>query len=201
MSGKLLALDFSTSITGWATFDIKTKKLLDYGHLVASNKGLSKLFYPQKPLERIRRLVILINELINNLEDLQVIAIEEVCHHKARLTGKVLSGAHFLLLDKMSTESLYKVDYIDVSGSFGWRPVLSIRLTAKDKADNKLIKAQNKKRKAKKEKLLPVIGWKHLSCRYVNRNYGLKLNCDINKKDGDIADSICIGECWLKLNT
>lgn len=91
---------------------------------------------------------------------------------------------------------------MDSNGKRGWRPTLAIKLDDQDKEYNKQAREFNTKHKKaiksgdKIEK--EIIGWKHLSIRYVNKR--LKMNLEVDKDgDPDIADAICLGFAYLKI--
>jgi hypothetical protein len=188
----LLSLDLSTTKTGWSKIDLNSRALADYGDIVPRVKNPTKNKIPRYgyPIIQLIKILDICDQILELITpEVEIIIIEEVCKHRARLTGKVLDGLHFILLDKMSLESIKKVKFIDVSD---WRQKLGLRLSEEDKKINKDIRKFNKTASKKEQK--KVINWKTLSCRYVNARYGLNLE---EKKDSDKADSICIGTAYI----
>lgn len=198
MNNRIVVLDFSTTCTGYAYFDIKTKALLNYGAIRSSTKGLSKVTYPEKPLMVMRDMVDKINELIlNDLPLPKAIVVEEIAGSASRMSQKVLDMAHGILMDRFKDLQLIDlVDYYDVTGVNGWRKHLDMRLNDADKLANKEARKLNKTL-AKGTTKLPIIGWKHLACRHANHRFGLNLDVEVDKYDGDRADAICIGDAYL----
>lgn len=196
---KLLSLDMSLSNTGYAISDIDSEKLLCYGELSPSKKGISKLAYPKSQIVRTRDLVMQILKLIAEHPEIEVIAVEEVNRGISRIGQKILCSLHGVLLDRMSEEQVDKVKYISSDGSDGWRSKngLKLQLSELDRIQNKEIRKLN--RRVKKGKKLPVIDIKQLACNYVNEKHGLKLDVKTRKKDSDIADAIGLNDFALRL--
>lgn len=189
----LLCLDLSTTSTGYALFDLNTKKLLTYGFLKPISKGLSKLKYPKQQIFKIRNLVYKILDLLETHKP-DIILIEEINRHKSRLSGKTLDMLHGLLLDAITEPELDRVIYIDSDGLVGWRTKLRLVLDNQDKVLNKERRILNKKTK----KQHPIINKKHLACRYVNKALNLNFDVDLNPNDNDIVDAIGMGLAFLK---
>lgn len=186
---KILSLDLSTTNTGWCILDSKTKKIISLGNIKPlvknpSKRGIKTYQYPTIQLLKMRDIAERLKRLV--AEDIDVVVVEEVCRHKARLTGKVLDGLHFIFLDRLSQEQLTKIKYVDVSW---WRQKLGIRLSEYDKEQNKEIRRLNKK--VRKEHQKKPIDWKDLSQRYVKKRFA------IDAEDADIADSICVGISYI----
>lgn len=198
---KLLCLDLSTSCTGWASFD--GSKLKASGMIKPKVKGISALKYPEGAYYRILDLADKIKNLIAE-HDPDEIIIEEVNRGVNRISQKSLDALHFFVLDRLALvdkDLLKKMTYIDSNGKKGWRPTLGIKLDDQDKEYNKAARefnAKNKKAiKAGEKTEKEIIGWKHLSIRYVNKR--LKMSLDINTSgDADIADAICLGFAHMK---
>jgi hypothetical protein len=201
---KLLCLDLSTTCTGWAVFDLDTKKLLDYGAIKPVKKGMSKLDYPTKQLRVMQNITSQIMSLIYRLDgfsmdnpknEIKMILIEEVNLHKSRMTGKTLDGMHWILLEALANDNdlnyISRVRYRDSDGETGWRKRLDLKLTENDKKLNAERKKMNKKLKGKDQ--LPIINKKHLAARYVNSKLGLGFDVDQNATDNDIVDAIGLG--------
>lgn len=197
MDKTVLSLDLSTTSTGWAFFKKDTEELLDYGLIKPSNKGLAKLRYPEKQLRKMNDLSEKIVNLIVNLKP-SLIVIEEIAGSKQRLGQKTLDGFHYILVSHF--DGVYNFDnvhYFDVTGGDGWRSTyLQLRLDDADKLANKEAKKLNKTLSGKQK--LPVIGPKHLACRYANRIFGTDLNVDLRGSDADKADAICMGHAFIK---
>jgi len=185
MSDKLITLDLSTKSTGYAIFDLDTGALITYGLLKPTVKGLSALSYPQGSLKRIVSICSQITTLLEENPDIKQIAIEEVNQHRSRIGGKTLDGLHFVLLEKIQ-DKLPIITFRDSDGAVGWRRELGLRLSDEDKAFNKEMRAQGKKKE--------VLGPKHLACRFVKENYGLDFD---PIKENDLADAICLGHLMV----
>lgn len=188
---KVLALDLSTSSTGYAIFE--AGELQAYGNFKASSAGLSKLCKLQQTLKKMERIAGNIDELVatNNPD---VIVIEEIAGSKNRISQKTLDGFHWIVL-KTLEHSIDKIVFYDVSGTNGWRRHLQLRLSDADKAQNKEARTLNKKL-AKGTKKLPIINFKHLACRHVNRKFGTAFDVDENTTDSDICDAIAMGDAY-----
>lgn len=194
----LLALDLSTTCTGWAVFDIETRKLIRYGSIKPSTRyndiHVTKYKYPQQQLLKMINLSEQIRELIH-LNQPTKIVIEEIAGSKQRLGQKVLDGLHWIVL-YLNQEIIPIVSFYDVSGLSGWRTDLKLRLNEADKINNKENKKTNKKL-GKGVSKLPIVDWKTLACRHVNSKYGLNLNPEVNQSDSDVGDAISIGDAYL----
>lgn len=192
----LMSIDLSTTSTGIAYFDETSKKLLSYKIICPSTKGLSKLKYPEKQL---LKMVDLSKSICNEIKTFKpsTIVIEEIAGSRSRMTQKVLDGAHFILLYHMyGLFPFDKLYYYDVTGIDGWRHHLELRLSEADKLANKEAKKLNKKLPSRQK--IPIIGPKHLACRYCNSKFNLSLDVDKNKKDADLADAIAMGSSFLE---
>ena len=193
---KLLALDMSTKCTGWATFNLDTGELLEYGLIKPKVPGISKLKYPMKALYNMLDMAQKLAELVDEHQP-EKIVIEEVNRGINRIAQKSLDALHFVFLERLVEgypEGLEKLLYVDSNGLNGWRGKLGLRLSKEDKAINKKIRANNKKQK----KNDAVINWKTLSVRYVNEHFKVGLRTDNDPKtDGDIGDAICIGYSYF----
>lgn len=192
--GILLSLDLSTTCTGWSIFDIETSKLISYGILKPSTKGLSKLVYPKQQLTKMIDLSMQIRSVIENFKPTRIV-IEEIAGSKQRLGQKVLDGLHWVLLMHIP-EYIDIIEYYDVTGPNGWRNHLNLRLTEADKLANKEAKKLNKDLPSTMK--LPEYNAKDLACRYVNGKYGLALNPQVNQYDADVGDSVSIGSAYLQ---
>jgi len=183
---KLLALDLSTKSTGYAIFDLKTKKLLEYGNIKPKSfKGISKFKYPAAAYYRIVSIADQVNDLVLEVEPSEII-IEEINRGISRLGQKSLDALHFFVLDYLNvidSKWLEKVKYKDSNGKTGWRGDLGLKLSKEDKEHNK----KAKKNKAKK------VDWKKLAERYVNAKFNTKFDVWKNTSDADVVDAICIG--------
>jgi hypothetical protein len=193
--GKLLALDLSTTASGFALFDIETKALIHHGFLRPQKCGMKGVGYPLIQLKKMQSLAEQIQKLIDSIPDLKVIAIEEINRGVGRLSQKVLDGFHFILMDRIE-HKISLVHYKDSDGRTGWRTELGLHLTETDKALNKKRRALNAKL-SKGTKKLPIVNRKHLACKFVNKHYLLALDCDVRETDGDEADAIGLGHSCL----
>jgi hypothetical protein len=195
----LLALDLSTTATGFAFFDIETGELLEKGVIKITDSKFKGLTYPEKQLQKMKAYSYEIMDIVNlkliEGHSLKII-IEEVNRHKSRMTGKTLDGLHWILLNEMLEDTIKTVSYVDSDGLTGWRTTLGLFLTETDKLVNKDHRAKNKKR-PKGSKKLPIITKKDLACRFANKHYNLDLDCVKKSTDGDIADAIGLGASFL----
>lgn len=197
---KLLALDLSTACTGFAVFDLVSKKLGDCGYIKPNEKGISKLKYPRNALEKILRMIPDIMVLVSRYNPEELV-IEEVNRGISRIGQKSLDALHFFLLSALREarpDLLNTLTYIDSNGRKGWRTSLGMALSAEDKTHNAFARKHNKKKGVDK---LPIINWKHLAARFVNERYDLSLDVDKRVSDGDIADAICLGTVHLSKKT
>lgn len=193
---KLLALDLSTTSTGYAVFNLETKGLVDYGLIVPKIPGIHKLRYPKAALLRIIDVSKKVADLVAEINPDQIV-IEEVNRGVNRISQKSLDALHFLILYFLKLKDdfiLDKVCYIDSNGKCGWRGVLDLKLTEMDKIRN------GEARKAKKKsKLKPVVvTWKHLASRYVKAAYDLDFDVDKEEGNADLVDAICLGTAYFK---
>lgn len=190
----LLSLDYSTTCTGYAIFDLNNNELKSYGIIKPKVKNASKLKYPLRQLLICRSIAGQLYDLIKKTDPVCIV-MEEVNRHKSRLSGKTLDGGHYLFYDKIQ-DYLDKLVMMDSDGYDGWRTRLGLRLDASDKLKNKERKKLNKKIK-KGTKKLPIINKKHLACRYINKQFNLNFDIDKNKFDNDITDAIGLGWAWI----
>lgn len=189
----LLSLDLSTTCTGWSIFEVETKKLVEYGILKPSPKGLSKMHYPLQQLTKMIDLSHKIKSVIENFKP-SLIVIEEIAGSKQRLGQKVLDGLHWIVLYHIQ-DLIPTVSYYDVTGMNGWRTNLGLRLSEQDKINNKEAKKLNKNLKPGQR--LPVYDAKDLAARYANKRFGLTLDPQASQYDADIADSVSMGAAFL----
>lgn len=196
MGRLLLALDLSTTATGYAIFDIETKHLLKYGHIKVKSTGLRGTQYPLQQLIRMQDMAAQIKtSYIDAFPELEMIVIEEINRGISRLGQKTLDGLHWILLDRIESK-MKLIKYKDSDGATGWRNDLGLFLTDQDKQRNKEVRDLNKKM-GRGHKKIPVITKKHLACRFVNKAYGLNLDCDLRPTDADTADAIGLGHSIL----
>jgi hypothetical protein len=193
---KLMTIDLSTTITGWAMFDMDAKQLLGFGIIKPSKKGLAKFSYPRKQLAIMRDLASQIEALII-CERPEHLVVEEINYGTSRLGQKTLDGAHWIFLDRLMESDLIKVRYKDSDGPDGWRTRLGLRLSDMDKKLNAERKKINKK-KARGTPDLPIINKKHLAARHVNEVLGLNFDVDANTGDADRVDAIGLGLAIIK---
>jgi Holliday junction resolvasome RuvABC endonuclease subunit len=192
MSKLLLAIDLSTAATGFALFDIKTRKLLQQG--VIKGKSFKDTSTHRATLRKTEYMATEVLTLIENLKPTHIV-IEEISGGGNRISQKTLDIQHGVLW-KYIERFLDLVRYMDVTGLHGWRTFLGLKQSEQDKLHNKIAKKTNKL--VGRGQKLPIIGTKHLSCRYVNANYNLNLDPDQNETDGDIADAIGLGSAYLQ---
>lgn len=189
-----LALDLSTSSTGWALFDAITGTPIAYGALVPPNlpKKLATL-----PSAKLGRMVTLAREVgaLARLHNPSRIVIEEIAGSKNRLTQKVLDGFHYLVMLELGPW-LDSAHFYDVSGVDGWRTHLKLKLTEADKLNNKSAKKLNPR--LPRGQKLPEITPKHLAAREVLRCLGISLDVDGNPSDNDIADALAMGFAYFR---
>jgi len=190
MSNRLMAIDLSTTATGFALFDLDSRQLIDFGAIKPDKKGMSKLNYPKKQLYIMRNLAEKLVWLIK-AKGPRIILIEEVNRHKSRTSGKTLDGMHYILLQYLPDEFLTLVRYRDSDGPTGWRTKLNLRLSENDKKANAEHKKLNKKLKPKDQ--LVIINKKHLAARYVNAALGTKFDVDADPYTNDVVDAIGLG--------
>lgn len=183
---KILALDLATT-TGWALFDLKSKRLLKYGAISVENSDeIQKASpYPYNYIALAKFMAEQLVDFIKNnfdIEDLDAIYIEETNGSKYVFSQKKLEFYHAFSLDLLITKVGTDIRYIRSSA---WRKTIGLRMTKEDKKHNALVS----KKKAKGR-----ITQKHLSVRMVNELYSLSLK----QKDDDIADAICLGRAALE---
>lgn len=195
-SNYLLSLDLSTTCTGWAIYEISSKRLISYGIIKSTAKKINKLTYPEKQLLKIQNISIQIVELVLQWKPCMII-IEEINRHKSRMSGKTLDMLHGVLLYMFVDHNLIdRVLFFDSDGAIGWRTKLRLLMSAEDRLKNKERKKLNKKI-AKGTKKLPIINKKHLACRYVNKRFGTNFDVDLNATDNDTVDAIGLGISFL----
>lgn len=190
----LLSLDLSTTCTGWSVFNIEEHKLITYGTLKPSTKGISKMIYPKQQLTKMIDLSFQVRSLIENYKP-NFIVIEEIAGSKQRLGQKVLDGLHWIVLMHIQ-EYIDIITYYDVTGSEGWRTHLGLKLTEEDKLRNKEAKKMNPDLAPASR--LPIYDAKDLACRYANQKFGLALDPQSNQYDNDVGDSVSMGSAWIQ---
>lgn len=184
---KLLSLDLSTISSGWAVFDLETEKLLEYGVVKPSVKGISKLRYPVAAYHRIVHIAEQIFEIVLEHEPTEII-IEEVNKGKSRITQKSLDALHFFVLDYLcfiDPEWLPRVHWVDSNGPRGWRTAFGMKAA--------LIPKEERKGRSRSEV------WKKLAENYVNAKYGTKFDVWGDKSHSDICDSISVGSYFFEI--
>lgn len=196
----LLSLDISTSCTGFAVFATDTGKLLRSGRIKPQVPGLHKLRYPKAALMTILDMASKIKCLVDQVKPSRVV-IEEVNRGISRLGQKSLDACHFFVLFEMHNLDptyLDRLVYIDSNGKKGWRGILGLKLSDQDKQVNAELREKNRKRR--KSQKAPLIDWKILAQRWVNKKHRTSYNVWENPGDNDECDAICVGEAWLILN-
>lgn len=174
---------------------MEDQTLTTYGTIKPSTKGIAALTYPKQQLTKMIDLSFKIRTLIENYKPTHIV-IEEITGSRQRLGQKVLDGLHWVLLMHIQ-EFIDIITYYDVGGSQGWRPALGLKLSDSDKLANKEAKKLNPTLGRGVSKL-PIYGWKDLSCRYANSRFGLALDPQQNDSDGDIGDSVSMGDSFMK---
>lgn len=190
----LLSLDLSTTCTGWSVFDIDSHKLITYGTLKPSTKGLSKMVYPKQQLTKMIDLAFKVRNLIENYKPTHIV-IEEIAGSKQRIGQKVLDGLHWIVLMHIQ-EYLDIITYYDVTGHDGWRTNLNLKLSESDKLANKEAKKMNPDLDPSSR--LPIYDAKDLACRYANEKFGLTLDPQTNQYDADVGDSVSMGSAYIR---
>lgn len=194
----VLALDMSTSSTGYALFDRETKTLIKSGRMKPKVAGIHKHKYPKAALFVILDMAKRIADLITETKP-DWIVIEEVNRGINRIGQKSLDALHFFVLSHMyalADASIYldRVSYIDSNGKKGWRGMLGLKLSDQDKQVNAEIRLHNRKKSTKKK--APLIDWKVLAQRYVNTKFKTSFNVWENPGDNDECDAIALGDAW-----
>jgi len=178
---KTLALDLSTSSTGWAIFE--DRKLMDHGTFRPIFKGITTLKYPEKQFRKIESLSAQIRDLIT-AQNPDKIVIEEVNRGINRIGQKSLDALHFMVIDRIMVidDTLIKrIKYTDSNGRVGWRGKLGLTIAKKY--------PKIKGRSAK---------WKKVAEEFVNKKFNKKFDVIKNKTQADEVDAICVG--WASLN-
>lgn len=196
----LLALDLSTSCTGWSAFDVKTKELIACGRLKGTEAGMSKMTYPEKPLKKMKLMSKAIHDVVYCFQP-RIIFIEEVNLGKNRHSQKTLDGLHWFVVDMLLSQfPEVPMRFMDSDGREGWRGALEHRLSDADKEYNKQIRDFNKK--VKKDQQKEVLTKKHVTARWVNKTFKKTFDIDKNATDNDVTDAIGLGfAATLTLNS
>lgn len=192
----ILGLDLSTSCTGYALFAAGSKALVAYGNLKPKVPGKSKMSKLDRTLETMLDLASQIQQLVVQYNPRRIV-IEEITGSKNRLGQKTLDGYHWIVLFTLRT-LLDKIVFYDVTGTDGWRQHLRLVLSDSDKEHNKEARRLNKTM-AKSHKEIPIIGPKHLACRFVNARYNKTFDVDVSKTDADMADAIAMTHAFVTL--
>lgn len=193
-----LVLDISTSSTGYAIYDRKSKQLMKSGRLKLKHRsGSHKWKYPKAALFAVLDMS---NDIGSLIEDVQPnwIVIEEVNRGINRIGQKSLDACHFFVLSLMNLYDptyLDRLTYVDSNGKKGWRGMLGLKLSEQDKQVNAEIRLHNRKRK--KSQKAPVIDWKVLAQRYVNTKFKTQFNVWENAGDDDEVDAIALGDAFV----
>lgn len=198
---KLLALDFSTTSTGYALFDIKTKALLSYGLIQPRKVKKSQILCGLKGVvDKLEGLAADIRALVDSEKPARIV-IEEINKGVSRHSQKTLDMGHGFML-KALYPYLGIVTFMDSDGKKGWRGPkhLNLVLTEEDKASNKRNKLLNKSiPKRSKNPKHPIYTKKDLCQRYVNKKYGLNFDVQAKESDSDICDAIGLGDVMVNL--
>jgi hypothetical protein len=170
--------------------------------------------YPWSYVHASKEAAKTLTELIFRLKP-DVVVIEETNLGKQRYDQKLLEYLHnalLILIGKYHTEGVLTCPVFYLSCS-EWRHALGLKMSNEDKRNNKLLKkardlattvtktadgtaeVQSRTTIHAAKKALGVkgkIGWKHLSVRYANEHFGLKLK----QKENDEADAICLASAF-----
>ncbi len=193
----LLSLDLSTSCTGFAVFDLDSKKLLRSGRLKPKVPGIHKLKYPKAALLTIVDMTLQVGNLVADVKP-QHLVIEEVNRGINRIGQKSLDAVHFFVLHhllKTFPDLLDNMTYVDSNGKKGWRKLLGLQLSDKDKQVNAEIRLYN--RRVKKSQKAPLIDYKVLAQRWVNATFKTTFNVWETVGDNDEVDAIALGAAYL----
>jgi len=185
----ILALDLSTHI-GWAY--IAQGRLVSSGELHVPSPKTDKKNpqndpgYPETFNACALHAASLIEGLLEKLPPLTNVVIENtVSGSKSRHDQRILEWIHLRVFEVVKQKvGLDRVKYMDPSE---WRSAIAMRMTKEDKKKNQDVKAGKAKGK---------ITSKHLSVRYANENFGLKLL----QKENNQADAICLGMGFWEKN-
>lgn len=176
---KILALDISSK-TGWAIFD--NNKLVEYGlirveliNFNVNNDPNKQPEYPYNLLKAADEMAAHLGNLID-IHNPDEIVIENTVKGRNRHTQRLLEWLHKSMLEQLISHKR-TFTYLDPSE---WRGILEIRMSKEDKKNNALVNKGKKRGKITK---------KHLSVRFANTTFGLKLKI----KDNDMADAIALG--------
>lgn len=185
---KLLAIDYSTQSTGYAVFDIETKKLLLHSVIKI---GTAKVYntYPFGTLRKLEAMAEAVLAVVNNISP-DLIVIEEVNQGISRMGQKTLNGGHFILLKRL-THYDGKLFFKSSDGKDGWRKELNLVLSDSDKEYNKKVREVNKK--VPKELRKDPLTKKHVTARWVNQAFQKSFDVDKVSSDSDQADAIGLG--------
>lgn len=205
---RILALDLS-SRTGWAFYENRVLK--EWGILEADGSVLKAMDPNVKYPWSLMAAVLGMKEKVRRLVEKygpDIVLIEETNIAKARYSQKFLEWLHFNVvayLHVMGTQCGWpKSENVIYISTMDWRKTLDIKMTKADSKQNRKVNeikndtALSKELKAKLMKQLGVrgkINKKHLSCRYVEDTYKMKLKVST---ENDIADAICIGDAFIK---
>ena len=175
---KVLALDLSTTSTGWALFE--GKELAKYGIVEPEKpKGFTKLKYPKKQLVRIMSIATQVHEIVQKYNPDKIV-IEEINRGINRIGQKSLDALHFFVLFYIeATQGLDNIKFIDSNGKKGWRTIL--KLSIKDKYKGKSVSER----------------WKKVAEDFVNGRYKTNFSVWLRKEEADLCDAICLGHCYL----
>lgn len=183
---KLLSLDVSSK-TGYCIME--DEKLLDFNKITVKVENFNPNSkpppdkhpsYPKNIADASDLMASKIKDLILEVKPDHIV-IENTVKGRNRNSQRMLEWFHRALLDEIWSLNI-PFTYMDPSQ---WRSILELRLSKDDKVNNKMCSKGLKRGK---------VGKKHLSVRYINAQYNLKLKL----KDNDQADSICLAEAWFK---
>lgn len=202
---RVLALDVSSSCTGWALLEGdkgSIPKIVEMGSVRSTGpiSGFEGREYPWDYYHGIRDRAAKIANVFQELDErgqrIDTVVVEETNAggRAGRYSQKVLEQLHFALWIEMAELGwMDEVLYINTSD---WRKVTGQSLTKEDRKLNTTVRKLKKAGDKEGLRALGVrgkIGKKHVAVRFVNLTFGLNLKM----KDQDIADAISIGTSFF----
>lgn len=180
MKNLIISFDLSTTCTGYAVFDVDSKRLLECGSIKPDNKTSG---YPYASLQKMRSIADDIGSVIKTWEKkgkIKCLVFEEIIKGSSGIVAlKVLAGLFFIVLDRLKHQ--YPVKTTPPSE---WRKKVGIKFSDDDKAYNKAM------RKAEKDTLTH----KDLALRLGREMFNYY---DFKLADHDVIESCLIGYSFL----
>jgi len=182
----LLAIDLSTSCTGWALYELDTGKLLEYGLIKPElPKGHTKWVNTKRALYTINSMAEKVTAMILEKAPSKIL-IEQINRGINRISQKTLDGVHWMVLEQLRQKNVDLLDIVQFIDTIQWRGKLGLKLTEADKKHN----ATMRRKKNKKA----VINYKTLSVRFVNKEF----EKEFTEADNDVTDAICLGLYYFR---